>query len=539
MSSAAHDPRPALAPGVTPNQLQDWLHDGQEIALLDVREHGQYGEGHLFHAVPLPWSRLEWDLPRLVPCRHARVVVYDDGPGDVAGKAWQRLHDLGYHAGFVLAGGAAAWAACGQRIFQGVHLPSKTFGELVEQRLHTPSISATELARRQAAGDRLLLLDGRSPAEFRKMNVPGALNCPNGELALRIGDLAPDPETTVVISCAGRTRSIIGAQTLINLGLPNPVLALENGTQGWFLAGLELEHGQQRCHAPGLPADLALRQRQASALGRRHGVQWIGSAQAQAWVDDARRSTFVLDVRTGEEFAQGSIQGAQHAPGGQLVQATDQFVGVRSARLLLFDSEGVRAPVVASWLRQMGIDAHVLQDGVAAALRLPPPLQPALPAVPMQTADALAAALASASASTCVIDLRPSMTYRRAHVPGALWSIRPRLSEALASAGLAADASITLVADEPAIARLVAQDLMARGQPCPQLLAGGVEAWERAGHALESSPETPDDAQCIDYLFFVHDRHDGNQDAARRYLAWETGLVAQLDARELAAYRIA
>ncbi|MCW5222180.1 sulfurtransferase [Verminephrobacter aporrectodeae subsp. tuberculatae] len=539
MSSAAHDPRPALAPGVTPNQLQDWLHDGQEIALLDVREHGQYGEGHLFHAVPLPWSRLEWDLPRLVPCRHARVVVYDDGPGDVAGKAWQRLHDLGYHAGFVLAGGAAAWAACGQRIFQGVHLPSKTFGELVEQRLHTPSISATELARRQAAGDRLLLLDGRSPAEFRKMNVPGALNCPNGELALRIGDLAPDPETTVVISCAGRTRSIIGAQTLINLGLPNPVLALENGTQGWFLAGLELEHGQQRCHAPGLPADLALRQRQASALGRRHGVQWIGSAQAQAWVDDARRSTFVLDVRTGEEFAQGSIQGAQHAPGGQLVQATDQFVGVRSARLLLLDSEGVRAPVVASWLRQMGIDAHVLQDGVAAALRLPPPLQPALPAVPTQTADALAAALASASASTCVIDLRPSMAYRRAHVPGALWSIRPRLSEALASAGVAADASITLVADEPAIARLVAQDLMARGQPCPQLLAGGVEAWERAGHALESSPETPGDAQCIDYLFFVHDRHDGNQDAARRYLAWETGLVAQLDARELAAYRIA
>ena len=43
---------------LSPATLKSWLHDGSEIALLDVREHGQYGEAHLFYAVPLPYSRL-------------------------------------------------------------------------------------------------------------------------------------------------------------------------------------------------------------------------------------------------------------------------------------------------------------------------------------------------------------------------------------------------------------------------------------------------------------------------------------------------
>lgn len=531
-NAAAQPQRP---PCVTPEQLEHWLYDGQELALLDVREHGEYGEGHLFHAIPLPWSRLELELPRLVPRRATRVVVCDraDGP---AGNAWQRLRALGYADSFVLSGGLRGLHGLrGWREFKGVNLPSKSFGELVEQRLHTPSISAHELARRQAAGDDLLLLDGRSHAEFQKMSIPGAISCPNGELALRIGALAPRPQTTVVINCAGRTRSIIGAQTLINLGLPNPVLALENGTQGWFLAGLPLEHGQQRRHDLALPPDLALRQRQARALAQRHGVQWVGAGQAQGWVDDERRSTFVLDVRTPEEFAQGTLPGAQSAPGGQLVQATDQYVGVRGARLLLCDGEDVRAPVCASWLRQMGHDAHVLQGGIGAALHLPAPLQPPLPKLPLQSPGELAAAMTGSR--VILIDLRPSMAYRRAHIRGSLWAIRSQLHAGW-FAGPAEGAAITLVADDPGVARLVAQDLLALGQPLPHLLAGSVGAWQQSGRPLQSSPDWPGDAHCIDYLFFVHDRHDGNKDAARRYLEWETGLLAQLDARDLAGFRI-
>ncbi|HEY3046494.1 MAG TPA: rhodanese-like domain-containing protein, partial [Polaromonas sp.] len=210
--------------------LKSWLHDGQEIALFDVREHGQYGQAHLFYGITLPYSRLELDVPRLAPRKNVRLVVYDDGQG-VAPLAARRLAALGYTDVQVLRGGTAGWRAAGFPLFAGVNVPSKTFGELAEQVYHTPRVSATELAAMLARQEDVVVLDGRPFSEFQKMNIPTATSCPNGELALRIHELVPSEQTRIVVNCAGRTRSIIGAQTLINLGLRNPVFALENGTQ--------------------------------------------------------------------------------------------------------------------------------------------------------------------------------------------------------------------------------------------------------------------------------------------------------------------
>ncbi len=222
--------------------LKGWLHDDGEIALFDVREHGQYGEGHPFYAVPLPYSRLELDVGRLAPRTDARIVLADDADG-VAPAAAAALARLGYSQVFVLEGGMPAWQAAGFALFAGVNVPSKTFGELAEHHYNTPRVSASELAAMLAGPDAPVVLDGRPASEFRKMNIPGAICCPNGELAYRLRDLVPDAGTPIVINCAGRTRSIIGAQSLINFGVANPVYALENGTQGWYLNDLQLEHG--------------------------------------------------------------------------------------------------------------------------------------------------------------------------------------------------------------------------------------------------------------------------------------------------------
>src|SRR5690606_19223151 len=128
--------------------------------------------------------------------------------------------------------------------FAGVNLPSKTFGEIAEHVYNTPSVSADKLyAMLNDKSSKVVVLDGRPIPEYRKMNIPGSYCCPNGELALRVQELVPDPETTIVVNCAGRTRSIIGAQTLIHLDVPNKVYALENGTQGWYLHDYPLEHG--------------------------------------------------------------------------------------------------------------------------------------------------------------------------------------------------------------------------------------------------------------------------------------------------------
>ncbi|HSN21909.1 MAG TPA: rhodanese-like domain-containing protein [Usitatibacter sp.] len=336
------------------------------------------------------------------------------------------------------------------------------------------------------------------------------------------------------MNCAGRTRSIIGAQTLIDLGIPNPVYALENGTQGWYLADLELEHGATRGYPEiAREADLSEARARARALAGRNGVRWIEDAEAAAWLGDESRTTYLLDVRTAEEFAAGSVPGAVHAPGGQLIQATDQWVAVRNARLLLVDGEGVRAPVVASWLARMGHDASVLREGTASKLRAPME-RAALPEVDAISVDALRAAIASGGVQ--VIEVRSSMAYRKAHIPGSAWSIRPRLGEV---ARRAAGRPVVLVADEPALARIAALDLARAGVGSIALLDGGFAAWRSAGNPVESTPDRPPDEECIDYLFFVHDRHDGNKDAARRYLAWETQLLSQLDEDELGSYRLA
>lgn len=521
----------AASAGIDARTLKQWLHDGDEIALLDVREHGLYGEGHLFYAVPLPFSRLELEARRLMPRQSVRVVVYDDDGNGVAPQAARALRAMAYPQVHVLNGGIAGWRAAGLAVFAGVNVPSKTFGELAELAFHTPRISARELAERQARGDDLVVLDGRPLGEFNKMNIPGGICCPNGELPLRAELLAPDPATTIVINCAGRTRSIIGAQTLINLGVDNPVLALENGTQGWYLEDLPLEHGARRKYPEAGTVDERLRAR-SRALAEKHAVEFVDADTVAQWLAQSDRSTYLCDVRTPEEFATGSLPGAQHTPGGQLMQATDQYVACRGARLVLFDAEGVRAPAVASWLRQMGWEAFVLREGLQAQLPAAAALPAAVDALPQVQPDALAAWHAPGAR---MLDVRSSMAYRAAHLPAAEWTIRARLADA----AVAADARVLFVADEAGVAALAARTLREQGHRGEQAwLRWDADAVRAAGSEIVATPQSPPDAQCIDYLFFVHDRHDGNKAAARQYLAWETDLIHQIDAQERAAFRL-
>jgi rhodanese-related sulfurtransferase len=514
--------------------LKAWLGDGREIALVDVSEHGQYGGGHPFFAVSLPYSRFELGLAELVPNPAVRLILCDQGDG-VAVRAAARAADLGYRNLHILNGGKPAWREAGYTLFAGVNVPSKTFGEIVARVRATPRISPRAVQAMRDARENFVIVDGRPFAEYRKMSIPGGICCPNGELALRIRQIAPDPATKIVVNCAGRTRSIIGAQTLMDFGIPNPVYALENGTQGWFLAGLGLEHGALQRYSNDIEAaGMAELQARARQLARAREVATIAPAAALAWLRDPARTTYLLDVRTGEEFAARTLPGFRHAPGGQLIQATDQWVGVKGARLVLADDELVRAPVTASWLRQLGHEAWVLDGGIAAAAALAwprPPQPPALPELPEITAPELAQALDDASVQT--IDLRAAMTFRQGHIAGAIWSIRPRIA-ALANRSIAT----VVVADEPAVAVLAALDLREAGGTDIRRLAGGLADWGTAGLPIVATPDDPADADCIDFLFFVHSRHDGDAEAARQYLAWETGLLAQLDPQERGAFAV-
>jgi rhodanese-related sulfurtransferase len=187
---------------------------------------------------------------------------------------------------------------------------------------------------------------------------------------LRAASVAPDPETTIIVNCAGRTRSIIGTQSLINAGVANKVVALRNGTIGWTLARQDLEHGADRRGGIGLFEGAKANARE---VAYRAGVRHLGPEEAGALEAQTRRTLYRFDVRDAEEYAAGHIGGFRHYPGGQLVQEIDIAAPVRGARILLTDNMGVRADMTASWLAQMGWEAYVLDGGYDRALEVGPP----------------------------------------------------------------------------------------------------------------------------------------------------------------------
>ncbi len=430
----------------------------------------------------------------------------------------------------MLEGGIRAWQAAGYVLFEGVYVPSKALGEHVEAACDTPHISADELARLKSAGTDLVILDSRPVEEYRRMNIPGGIDLPGAELVHRIHDLAPDPETLVVVNCAGRTRSIIGAQSLINAGVANRVVALENGTMGWTLAGQQLEHGQARLPPPASPAARSWARQAAAKVGQRFGVPSIDHATLARWRAEANtRTLYLCDVRSPEEYAAGHLPGALCTPGGQLVQATDSWLGTHGARVVLVDDDGVRATMTASWLLQLGRWAvHVLDGGLGAELEKGPERTPVLgleepPADRLLDPDALAALLPGQGVQ--VLDLADSRSFRAGHVPGARRLRRGQLEADLARLS---PAPCVLTSEDGVLARLALPEAARLRPGQVRLLAGGTEAWRASGRPLEPGAWDPTDEE--DAYLRPYDRPPGEvEQAMRDYLRWETALVPAVE----------
>jgi rhodanese-related sulfurtransferase len=354
---------------VTPSQVRRALLLRDEIALLDLRHEAAFATGHPLFAANMAADRIALEAQMRLPRKNVPVVLYDAGEGLVA-RAADRLGALGYVHVRQLDGGLQAWKNAGYELFQDVNSYAKAFGELVESRRHTPSLPAEEVAALIANEANIAILDVRRFDEYETMNIPGSVSVPGAELVLRAGRVAPDPETTIIVNCAGRTRSIIGTQSLINAGITNKVVALRNGTIGWTLAKQELEHGADRRGGIGLFEGA---QANAREVAYRAGVKHVGPEEATALEAQAHRTLYRFDVRDADEYAAGHIAGFRHYPGGQLVQEIDMAAPVRGARILLTDDRGVRADMTASWLAQMGWETYVLDGGYDRALEVGPP----------------------------------------------------------------------------------------------------------------------------------------------------------------------
>jgi rhodanese-related sulfurtransferase len=342
----------------------------EEIALLDLRREAIFALGHPLFAANMAADRIALEAGARLPRKDVAVIVYDAGEGLVS-QAADRFAALGYTNIRQLGGGLEAWRNAGFEIFIDVNSYAKAFGELVESRRHTPSLAAEEVAALIAGKADIRILDVRRPDEYTTMNIPGSISVPGAELVLRAGHVAPDSNTTIIVNCAGRTRSIIGTQSLINAGIANRVVALRNGTIGWTLANQTLEHGADRHGDIGLFEGAAARARE---VAYRACVRHLTVNEAAALETERTRTLYRFDVRALEDYAAGHIPGFRHYPGGQLVQEIDMAAPVRGARLLLTDDKGVRADMTASWLAQMGFETYVLDGGYDGKLEVGPPL---------------------------------------------------------------------------------------------------------------------------------------------------------------------
>src|SRR6202795_1488545 len=356
-------------PSVTPSQVRCALLLRDEIAFLDVRHEAAYATGHPLFAANMAAGRIALEAEARLPRKDVPVVVYDAGEGLVP-LATDRLQALGYTDVRQLDGGLQAWRDAGYELFQDVNSYAKAFGELVESRRHTPSLAAEEVAALIARKADIAVLDVRRFDEYATMNIPGSVSVPGAELVLRAGRAAPDPATTIVVNCAGRTRSIIGTQSLINAGVANKVVALRNGTIGWTLANQTLEHGADRRGEIGLFEGARAKARE---VAYRAGGKHVGPEEVIALEGQRNRTLYRFDVRDAEEYTAGHLAGFRNYPGGQLVQEIDMAAPVRGARILLTDDRGIRADMTASWLAQMAWEVYVLDGGYDRALEARPP----------------------------------------------------------------------------------------------------------------------------------------------------------------------
>ena len=515
------------------------LLDKREIAFLDVREEDPHAQSHPLFAANFPLSRVELDAYSKLPRRDVWIVTIDEGDAPFeasdAMRAALRLAAIGFTNISVLKGGVRAWSAAGGELFKDVNVPSKSFGEFVEAHKHTPSLSAQEVKALIDAQADVVIVDARRFDEYNTMSIPTAISCPGAELVLRIAELAPRPETRVIVNCAGRTRSIIGTQSLINAGIPNTVSALRNGTIGWTLAEQVLDKGQTRKFSEVSAMTTQTAATRARDVADKAGVKRATLAQVQAWRTPSTRTTYFFDTRSPEEFIAGHLPGFRSTPGGQLVQETEMVAPVRGARVVLVDNDGARANMTASWLAQMAWDVYVL-DGVgstdfsvAGVWQADLPFVPQAPSIDPSTLETWLQA-PTTHKETIVIDFARHAQYVQGHIPAARYVLRSQLKHAMTQ--LPTASRYVLTCPDGLMARFAfdecAQLLSDLGHTAAlYVLEGGTQAWRDASLDLEKGP-THLISPPIDRYKRPYEGTNNAREAMQGYLDWEFGLVEQL-----------
>jgi rhodanese-related sulfurtransferase len=228
------------------------------------------------------------------------------------------------------------------------------------------------------------------------------------------------------------------------------------------------------------------------------------------------------------------------APGGQLVQETDNYLATWGARVVLADTDGVRAVMTASWLKQMGWDdVAVIRLEDVPGSRVTGPHHPLALGLERARVGAISPAelkLRLETGTVSLFDLDYSKAYQNGHIPGAWFATRTRLGAALER--VPAAQSIVLTSPDGDLAHLAAAELVRTAALPVHALEGGTRAWTMAGYPLakgaDRMADTPDDVWLP-----ARERGGDRESAMRAYLAWEIELVNQMATDDDQRFKVA
>jgi rhodanese-related sulfurtransferase len=292
---------------------------------------------------------------------------------------------------------------------------------------------------------------------------------------------------------------------------------------GWELAGLTIARGQIQRFPSGAPKSEKDARARAKRFADESDVEMISPAKLATMQADSSRTSYLLDVRGPEEFVVGHYPGSINAPGGQLVQETDHWVAVRNAWIVLIDSDGVRARMAASWLRQMGHRSVFVVDG---ALPMTETESDATTGDVITAVEEISASALAVAKDCLVVDLARSIDFRENHIPGAVWAVRTRLDKL---PELKSAKRVVLTSPDGILAKLAVAEVKALTSAPVLVLSGGTESWIRAAFATAADRFMPDDDECVDCYLRPFDRNHRVEEAMQDYLVWEVDLVKHIE----------
>ena len=213
---AAENRMSAFSPSVTATELDAFVAEHKPL-FIDVRDVFAFEKSHVKGAGHLPLELIEAHIDAIPRDRH--IVVYDE----TGKKGHQALRTL-LGAGFTNVTNVSGGHTSLQRhaITVGFNHLGINILPIEEKKLNDEKKDVQESKTVEKPEDNgLVVVDVRTPGEFRSGAYPGAVNIPLDNIMSNNFDLGSNYNREIVVYCASGARSAYARQVLMQMGFKN------------------------------------------------------------------------------------------------------------------------------------------------------------------------------------------------------------------------------------------------------------------------------------------------------------------------------